>query len=117
MLIEGYLYSREYGSAFVDQSVSHSSIIVHLNSLSSLPSDLLVGTAGFGFSITFLLFVLLFLTNWYGLFLVFFGIAMGFILAATLLFTPLGQLFVKLVVVVVVVVVAYVIQPALMPHT
>ena len=56
-----------------------------------LSVDLLVGVVGCAVVLTLLFFVLWFFTNWYFLFLLIFGVAMGYVITTTILYTPLGK--------------------------
>ena len=54
------------------------------------PSALVVGSVLLGIAASLPLFLLWFFTGWYYIFVILYGAAMGFLMTATLFFTPFG---------------------------
>lgn len=72
--------------------ISLFSVYMALRSTDWVDTDLLVGTTTcLGLALSLLLFVVWFFTNWQLIFFLLFGFSMGFVVTATLLFTPLGS--------------------------
>ena len=81
-----------YHSSLYIQTLCVWSWFVYFKFLSvCLSVDLLVSVVGCAVALTLLFFVLWFFTNWYFLFLLIFGVAMGYIITTTILYTPLGK--------------------------
>ena len=58
---------------------------------SSLPTVLAGASLGLAVVFSLLLFVLWFFTGYYYIFVILFGLSMGSLVSATILFTPLGK--------------------------
>ena len=75
---------------------SHTHTLTHTHSHTHTPTPppvMVVSSVLLGVAVSLPLFLLWFFTGWYYIFLIFYGAVMGFLITATLMYTPFGGYF------------------------